>query len=98
MCLGVISDAWDKMHLLSMLDTPVLTACGNMDSTFREEPPKTVTFCENLGHSCNIDDPERNRSITWETTELTTTASQAAQRSSRSRKKLGSRETLNSDP
>ena len=32
------------------LDAPVLTDHENMDSTCREELPKTVTFCEDLGH------------------------------------------------
>ncbi len=31
-------------NLLSMFDTSVVTACGNVDSTLREEPPKTVIF------------------------------------------------------
>ena len=58
----------------SMLDTPVFTVCENVDSALREEPNKTVTFYENLGRLCNIDDLERNRSITRQTTESTTTA------------------------
>ncbi len=41
-----------------MLDTPVLTDRGDMDSTLREEPSKTVIFYEVLGHSCNVDDSE----------------------------------------
>ena len=44
--------------LQSMLDTLVFADCGNMDSMMRKEPPKTVTFYENLGRSCNIDGPE----------------------------------------
>ncbi len=47
-----------QKSLPSMLDAPVFTACKNMDSTLREEPPKTVTFYENLGRSCSINDPE----------------------------------------
>ncbi len=33
-----------------------------------------MTFYENLGRLFNVDDPERNRSITRETTESITTA------------------------
>ncbi len=42
--------------LLSMLDTPVFTDQENINSTFREEPPKTATFHGNRDSSCNIDD------------------------------------------
>ena len=59
--------------LLPMLDTAVFTDCENMDSTLREEPPKTVIFHEKLGRSCNIDDPEWNWSNARETTEFTAT-------------------------
>ena len=45
-------------NLLPMPDTPVLTDHGNVDSTLREEPSKTVTLYENLGHPCNVDDSE----------------------------------------
>ena len=44
--------------LSSLLDTPVLTASKNKESTLWEEPPKIVTFNENPGRSCNIDDPD----------------------------------------
>ena len=40
-------------NALPALDTPVFTNCENADSKLREEPPKTVTFYENLGRSCN---------------------------------------------
>ena len=56
-----------------MLDTPVLTNHENVNSTLREEPSKTVTFYDNFGRSCSIDDPRRNWSGAWETTEFTTT-------------------------
>ncbi len=60
-------------NLLSMLDAPIFTACENTDSTLREEPPKTVTFYDNLGRSCSIDDPRRNWSDAWEAPEFTIT-------------------------
>ena len=41
-----------------MVNAPVLTDRENVDSTLREEPSKTVTLRENLGHPCNVDDPE----------------------------------------
>ena len=40
----------------------------------REEPPKTVTFYENLGRLCSIDDSRQNCAITRETTESTIAA------------------------
>ena len=43
-----------------MLDTPVFTDCEKTNSTLREEPPKIVTFYDNFGRSCSIDDPRRN--------------------------------------
>ena len=56
-----------------MLDTPVLTDQGKTNSTLWEEPPKSVTFDDNFGRACDIDDPGRNKSSAWETTEFTTT-------------------------
>ena len=41
-----------------MVDAPVFTDRGNVDSTLREEPSKKVTFRENLGHPYNVDDSE----------------------------------------
>ena len=43
-------------HSPPMVDAPVFTDRGNVDSMSREEPSKTVTFCEDLGHPYNIDD------------------------------------------
>ena len=57
------SSSMSGKNLLSILDKPVFNACENMDSTLREKPPMTVTFYENLGRSCNIDEPESNLSI-----------------------------------
>ena len=53
LCLPAISESGKNSLLI--LDTPVFTDCKNMDSTLREEPPKTVTFYENVGRSCNKD-------------------------------------------
>ncbi len=61
-------------NLLSMFDRPVFTACGIVDSTLREKPPKTVTSYENLGRLCNLDEPEWNQYITRETAYSTTMA------------------------
>ena len=58
---------------LFKLDTPVFTDCEKTNLTLREEPPKTVTFYDNLGRSCSIDDPRRNWSDAWEATEFTIT-------------------------
>ncbi len=92
------SSSMSGKSLLSMLDMPVFTACENMDSTLREEPPKTVTFYENLGRLCSIDDPDRNRSIAWETMESNTTAYLDYPGVLRIKKKHGSQRKLNSDP
>ncbi len=43
------STSMSGKNLLFMLEAPVCNACENMDSTLRDEPPKTVTFYENLG-------------------------------------------------
>ena len=47
---------WEEPLLT--LGTPVFTDRENTGSTLRQEPPKTVTFHENFGRSCNIDDSE----------------------------------------
>ena len=52
------STSMSGKNLLLMLDTPIFTECENINSTLREEPPKTETFYENLGRSCNLDDSE----------------------------------------
>ena len=71
-CLRATLDSWEEP--LPTLDTPLPTAYESMDSTLRDEPPKTMTFYENLGRLCSEDDPGWNRSITRETTGSTTTA------------------------
>ncbi len=43
--------------LLSTLDTSAFTDPENINSTFREEPPKMAAFHRNCDSSCNIDDP-----------------------------------------
>ncbi len=43
--------------VLLMLETPVFTDRKNIDSTFREEPPKMAAFHGNRDSSCSIDDP-----------------------------------------
>ena len=56
---------------LLMFDAPVFTDHENVNSTLPEEPSKTVTFHDNFGRSCSIDDPRRNWSGAWETTDST---------------------------
>ena len=46
-----------------------LTDWTNTNSTFREEPPKMVTFHGNWNSPCNIDDPEWNPAASRETVE-----------------------------
>ena len=42
--------------LLSMLDTPVFTDPENINSAFRDEPPKMAAFHGNRDSSCNTGD------------------------------------------
>ena len=63
------SSSMSEKNFPPMLDTLVCTDCENMNSTLREEPPRTVTFCEDLGQPCNIDDSGWNLFITRETME-----------------------------
>ncbi len=74
-CLVHVSDLSPARGriLPSMVNTPVFTDHEDINSTFREEPPKIVTFYDNFGRSCSKGDPGWNWPGAWETTEFTTT-------------------------
>ena len=90
--LWVILNVWEEPP------AHFVTACENMDSTLREEPPKTVIFFEVLGRSCNIDEPEWNWSITREAMESISTAHLGCPGVYRIRRRRGSWATLDGGP
>ncbi len=62
-----------RRNLLFVLDTLVFTDWRKTNSTFREEPPKMVTFHENWDSPCNIDDPGWNLAASREAADSTVT-------------------------
>ncbi len=96
--VGYLDNAYFDQFFPPMLDTPVYTDCENIKSTLREEPPKKVTFCGDLGHRCSVDDSGWNLSTTRETAESTTTTHPSYQGSPQPRREHGSKPTPNSCP